>query len=189
MKTRSIPLRSRPEGLAYLGGLAVMGVALMFLLGAVGTVVAVVVAKLCVGMVAGGRGSVRAVRERAWGRPRTWLSLGVVGVSSGVAGFAVAYLTGILSGGLDVGEACVHGHGVRYDEAYRAAHAREFSRWFPLHSKCNANFDLVPSWVNPAIVFFVLLAAAGVLCLVSAVVTAVGRRPRSVAMAVTSSCR
>ncbi|GHA62883.1 hypothetical protein GCM10010330_14310 [Streptomyces tendae] len=81
----------------------------------------------------------------------------MVGVSAGVAGLAVACLTGILSGGLDVGEACVHGHGVRYDEAYRAAHAEEFDRWFRLRGKCNENFDLVPSWVNPAIVFFVLL--------------------------------
>ena len=180
MKTRSMPLRSRPERLAYLGGLAVMGSALVFLLGAVGTVVALVVAMLCVGMVVGGRGSVRAVREGAWERPRTWLSLGVAGVSTGVAGFAVAYLTGILSGGLDVGEACVHGHGVRYDEAYRAAHAEEFDRWFPLRSKCNENFDLVPAWVNPAIVFFGLLAAAGVACLVVAVVSVVRTtEPRS----------
>ncbi|RDD89240.1 hypothetical protein [Streptomyces parvulus] len=166
---------SRPERLAHPGGLAMMCVALFFLLGTAGTVVAVVVAMVCVGMFAGGRGAVRAVREGAWARPRTWLSLGVAGVSAGAAGFAVAYLTGVLSGGLDVGEACVHGHGVRYDEAYRAAHAEESDRWFPLSSKCNEGFDLVPSWVNPAIVFFVLLAAAGVLCLAVAVVTAVRR--------------
>lgn len=166
----------RPERLAYLGGLAVMVVALLFLLGTGGIVVAVVLGILCVGMVAGGRSGVRGVREGAWARPRTWLSLGVAAVSAGVVGFAAAYLTGILSGGLDVEEACVHGHGVRYDDVYREAHAEEFSRWFPLHSKCNENFDLVPSWVNPAIVFFVLLAAAGVLCLAAAAVTAL--RPR-----------
>ncbi|MGN3958442.1 hypothetical protein ACGV4K_25610 [Streptomyces sp. WAC8370] len=179
MKTRSSPWHARPERLAHLGGLVMMGVALLFLFGAVGTVVAVVVATLCVGIVAGARGGVRAVRERAWARPRTWLSWGVAGVSAGVAGFAVAYLTGVLSGGLDVGEACVHGHGVRYDASYRAAHAEEFNRWFPLRNKCNEDFDLVPSWVNPAVVFFVLLAAAGVLCLAGAVVAAVRRRSRS----------
>ncbi|WND36368.1 hypothetical protein RI578_19695 [Streptomyces sp. BB1-1-1] len=166
----------RPERLAYLGGLAAMGIALLLLLGTGGLVVAAVVAILCLGMVAGGRSGVRAVREGRWAQPRTWLSLGVACVSTGVGGFAVAYLTGILSGGLDVEEACVHGHGVRYDDAYREAHAEEFSRWFPLHSKCNENFDLVPSWVNPAIVFFALLAAIGVLCLAAAVVTAL--RPR-----------
>jgi hypothetical protein len=169
----------RPERLAHLGGLVVMGVALLFLFGAVGSVVAVVVAMLCVGIVAGGRGGVRAVRERAWTRPRTWLSWGAAGVSAGVAGSAVAYVTGVLSGGLDVGEACVHGHGVRYDASYRAAHAEEFDRWFPLRSKCNEDFDLVPAWVNPAVVFFVLLGAAGVLCLVVAVVAAVRRRSRA----------
>ncbi|MFA0842023.1 hypothetical protein [Streptomyces rochei] len=81
-------------------------------------------------------------------------------------------MAGIFSGGLDVEEACVHGHGVRYDDAYRAVHAEESSRWFPLHSKCNENFDFVPSWVNPAIVFFALLAAVGVLCLAAVGVAA-----------------
>ncbi|MGW8062172.1 hypothetical protein ACVV2G_07800 [Streptomyces ziwulingensis] len=166
----------RPERLACLGGLAAMGIALLLLLGTGGLVVAAVAGSLCLGMVAGGRSGVRAVRARRWAHPRTWLALGVACVSTGVGGFAVAYLTGILSGGLDVEEACVHGHGVRYDDAYRGAHAQEFSRWFPLHSKCNEDFDLVPFWVNPAIVFFALLAAIGVLCLAAAVVTAL--RPR-----------
>ncbi|QWB24433.1 MULTISPECIES: hypothetical protein [Streptomyces] len=166
----------RPERFAFLAGLAVMGVALLFLLGATGIVVAAVVGVLCLGAVAGGRSGVRAVRARRWGRPGTWLTLGAACVSTGVGGFAVAYLTGILSGGLDVEEACVHGHGVSYDDAYREAHAQEFNRWFPLSSKCNENFDLVPAWVNPALVFFALLAAIGVLCLAAAVVTAL--RPR-----------
>lgn len=173
MKTRSTRRLIRPERLAHLGGLAVMGLALMFLLGPTGTIVAAVVGALCLGVVVGGLSGFRAVRERSWAKARTWLSLGVACVSTGVVGVAFAYLTGIFSGGLDVEEACVHGHGVRYDDAYRAAHAEEFSRWFPLHSKCNENFDLVPSWVNPALVFFVLLAAVGVLCLAAAVVTAV----------------
>ncbi|GHA62888.1 hypothetical protein GCM10010330_14320 [Streptomyces tendae] len=66
MKTRSMPLCSRPERLAYLGGLAVMGVALVFLLG---TVVAVVVAMLCVGMAAegGALASGQSVRGRGSG--------------------------------------------------------------------------------------------------------------------------
>ncbi|WP_326754579.1 hypothetical protein OIE73_25330 [Streptomyces hirsutus] len=39
----------------------------------------------------------------------------------------------------------------------------QFQRLFPLHNKCNAEYDLVPAWVNPAIVnrvAFVLLATA-----------------------------
>ncbi|MGA5894899.1 hypothetical protein [Streptomyces venetus] len=166
----------RPERIAYLAGLAVMGVALLFLLGAGGVVVASVVGVLCVGMVAGGRSGVRAVRAGRWGRPGTWLSLGVACVSTGVVGFSVSYLIGIFSGGLDVEETCVQVHSVRYDDAFREAHAEEFNRWFPLHSKCNEDLDLVPAWVNPAIVFFVLLAAIGVLCLAAAVVTALRTR-------------
>ncbi|MFI8947702.1 hypothetical protein ACIGO6_14420 [Streptomyces sp. NPDC053750] len=176
MKTRSTGRLFRPERLAHLGGLAVMGLALTLLLGPVGVIVAAVVGALCLGMVVGGLSGFRAVRERRWAKARTWLSLGVACVSTGVGGFAFAYLTGIFSGGLDVEEACVHGHGVRYDDVYRAAHWEEFSRWFPLHSKCNEDFDLVPAWVNPAIVFFALLAAVGVLCLAAAVVTAVRTR-------------
>ncbi|GGW43454.1 hypothetical protein [Streptomyces caelestis] len=167
---------SRPERLAFMAGLAVMGIAVLFLLGAGGIIVASVAGVLCLGMVAGGRSGIRAVRAGRWDRPGTWLSLGVACVATGVGGFSVAYLTGIFSGGLDVEEACVHGHGARYDEAFREAHAEEFNRWFPLHSKCNENFDLVPAWVNPAIVFFTLLAAIGVLCLAAAVMTALRTR-------------
>lgn len=29
----------------------------------------------------------------------------------------------------------------------------------PLHDKCNATYDLVPAWVNPALVILPLLAA------------------------------
>lgn len=94
LKTRSMVLLSRPERLAYLGGLAAMGIALLLLLGTGGLVV---VGVLCLGMVAGGRSGVRAVREGRWAQPRTWLSLGVASVSTGVGGFAVAYLTGVLS--------------------------------------------------------------------------------------------
>ncbi|MFV0134822.1 hypothetical protein ACLGIH_16565 [Streptomyces sp. HMX87] len=97
-------------------------------------------------------------------------------MSTGVGGLAVAYVTGIFSTGLDVEETCEYGHGVRYDDAYRAAHVEESGRWFPLHSKCDASYDLVPAWVNPAIVLFSLLAAAGVLCLVAAAVTALRAR-------------
>jgi hypothetical protein len=46
----------------------------------------------------------------------------------------------------------------RYDESYRAAHRREPQRWFPLHDRCGASYDLVPAWVNPALVVLSVLS-------------------------------
>ncbi|MFI5928893.1 hypothetical protein ACIA3K_23385 [Micromonospora sp. NPDC051543] len=62
--------------------------------------------------------------------------------------------------------------GVSYDSAYRAVHWRESSRWFPLRDRCNATYDLVPVWVNPALVLLSLLAVS---CIGAAVWLAVVR--------------
>ncbi|MFF4244942.1 hypothetical protein ACFYY2_10775 [Streptomyces sp. NPDC001822] len=75
------------------------------------------------------------------------------------------YLVGSLAGGLDPEEAC-HADGEPYDRAYRRAHFREYTRWFPLHDRCHAGHDLVPAWVNPALV---VLPALALLCLAWAV--------------------
>lgn len=72
---------------------------------------------------------------------------------------AVTWFVGAFAGGLDVGEAC-QAAGAAYDDAYRSAHWREPSRLFPLHNRCNAGYDLVPAWVNPALVLLPLLAVA-----------------------------
>ncbi|MEU7055348.1 hypothetical protein [Streptomyces sp. NPDC046197] len=72
----------------------------------------------------------------------------------------VTWLVGAFAGSsLDAEEAC-HRAGAHYDSAYRAAHWQEPSRWFPLHDKCNAAHDLVPPWVNPALVILPVLALA-----------------------------
>ncbi len=42
---------------------------------------------------------------------------------------------------------------------YRAGHWREPGQIFPMHKRCNANYDLVPGWVNPALVVFLALWA------------------------------
>lgn len=90
-----------------------------------------------------------------------------------VGGAAVTWLIGAFAGSsLDPEESC-HAAGVTYDEAYRSAHWREPSRRFPLHNKCNAEYDLVPVWINPALVLLLLLA---ITCLGVAICLAVANQ-------------
>src|SRR5690349_853162 len=71
-----------------------------------------------------------------WRTPGWFLATAVL--CAGAA--AVTWLVGVFSSGLDPEEAC-HAAGTSYDRAYRAAHWREPSRWFPLHDRCNADHD------------------------------------------------
>ncbi|WP_157180936.1 hypothetical protein [Actinopolymorpha alba] len=95
------------------------------------------------------------------------------------AGFVV-YFIGVFSGGLDIGETCAR-LGQPYDDAYRATHWEEPSRFFPLHNRCNAAFDVVPAWVNPALVCFAALTVIGAVVAVvmgtARIVAAVRRSP------------
>lgn len=166
-----------PERFAYFAGLAVMGVTFL-IVAPFATLLVTAVSALCIGVIVGVGAGIRAARARTWARPRTWLSLSAGCTSVGITGFLAAYLTGLVSqGGLDAEETCLHGHGARYDAAYVDAHAAEFRQWFPLHFRCNPEVDLVPSWVNPAIVVFALLTAIGVLCVARA--TMLSLRTRS----------
>ncbi|MEH0511676.1 hypothetical protein QA942_21815 [Streptomyces sp. B21-106] len=90
--------------------------------------------------------------------PVLWFLLSAL---SGAVTFFV-WLCGIFSGGLDVGETCAL-RGQPYDDAYRSEHWREPSRIFPLHDRCNASYDLVPVWINPALVLLSLVAAGSLL--------------------------
>ncbi|MCX2928524.1 hypothetical protein [Streptomyces sp. NEAU-W12] len=97
--------------------------------------------------------------DGSWQRPLWWARLWSLALFVGFA----AWLRGALSGGLDIGETCAYTHHQTYDGAYRSARSEEFRRLFPLHNKCNAEYDLVPGWVNPTVVncaAFVLLATA-----------------------------
>ncbi|SIN41036.1 hypothetical protein [Micromonospora cremea] len=113
-----------------------------------------------------------------WGRPLytgRWKTPGwFLGTAAlWVAATAITWFRGAFSGAFMNAEESCHSAGATYDGAYRSAHWQEPSRWFPLHNKCNATFDLVPAWVNPALVLLPLLAT---MCVGVAVWLAVVRR-------------
>ncbi|WP_329040313.1 hypothetical protein OHT61_20860 [Streptomyces sp. NBC_00178] len=113
----------------------------------------------------------RGLSARRWERPGWWVFPAVVLTGLG----CVVWFVGVFSGGLDVREACAS-RGAGYDDAYRSESWREPSRWFPLHNRCNAGFDLVPAWVNPTLVAIALLLVG---CAAGAVATAVIGRKKS----------
>ncbi|MGW4163746.1 hypothetical protein [Streptomyces sp. NPDC004788] len=94
------------------------------------------------------------LRDGSWRRPRWWARALSVSLCAGL----LAWARGLFAGGLDVRETCVHLRHENYDEAYRKVHAEEFSKLFPLHDKCNADYDLVPAWVNPTVVILAVVA-------------------------------
>ncbi|MFE7748384.1 hypothetical protein [Streptomyces sp. NPDC057428] len=113
----------------------------------------------------------RGLSARRWERPVWWAFPAVVLTGLG----CVVRFVGVFSSGLDVREACAS-RGAPYDEAYRSESWREPSQWFPLHNRCNAEFDLVPAWVNPSLVAIALLLVG---CAAGAVATAVTGRKKS----------
>lgn len=157
-----------PEKRLYLGGVVLM---VLFVTLALGWLFAVSVAVLLTAVffvVAGARRAVGALRARR--KARAWLLFVLAGVPLSLLGLLVSYCVGAFSGALSVRKSC-RVHQEYYDDAYRAQHAGEMDRWFPLHNKCNADFDLVPAWVNPALVIFAGLLAAGLVAAVTVAVT------------------
>lgn len=112
----------------------------------------------------------RGLSARRWERPGWWVFPAVVLAGAG----CVVWFVGAFSGGLDVREACAE-RGVPYDDAYRAEHWREPSRWFPLHNRCNAGDDLVPAFVNPTLVAVAVLLVG---CAAGAVAAALIERKK-----------
>src|SRR3712207_942955 len=51
---------------------------------------------------------------------------------------------------LDVGDACLFGEGQAFDLRYWTAHRPDWPLP-PYSMPCNAEYDMVPSWVNPTI--------------------------------------
>ncbi|MFI7277918.1 hypothetical protein [Streptomyces sp. NPDC049879] len=101
-------------------------------------------------------------------------SLAVVGFVT-LLNTATLWFVAVAAGGLDLAEACEYGHGVRFDDEWNSAHYRESGRLFPVHARCSADVDLVPSWVNPALVALALLSLA---CLGAAVALGVRNAAR-----------
>ena len=63
-------------------------------------------------------------------------------------------------------ESCTRLSHQPYDNTYVEAHRADYFRLFPLSSKCNADYDLVPAWVNPTVAVLFLLFVASVAGLV-----------------------
>lgn len=96
----------------------------------------------------------RGLRAGTWRRPgwfghAAWVSLFLL---------VLVWLWGALSGGLDIEENCRFQHRQPYDDAYYNAHRDDYFRLFPLSRNCNADYDMVASWVNPAVAALSLLA-------------------------------
>ncbi|WP_406500930.1 hypothetical protein OG936_39805 (plasmid) [Streptomyces sp. NBC_00846] len=114
--------------------------------------------------------TVRGMVQRRWARPGWWAFPAVVLVGVGCA----TWFAGVFSGGLDSQETCQM-LGVGYDDAYRTEYWREPSQWFPLHNKCNADYDLVPVFVNPTLVAVAVLVPG---CAAGAAAAAIAGRER-----------
>ncbi|MGW4596899.1 hypothetical protein ACWEOA_16560 [Streptomyces sp. NPDC004457] len=115
---------------------------------------------------------VTGLRDAPWRRPLWWARVCSVALFTGL----VSWIWGVLRGGLDVRETCQFVHHEHYDRAYRDAHAAEFRKFFPLHDKCNAHFDLVPAWVNPSITVCAVIATTAVAVLLKSGIAHLRRR-------------
>ena len=104
-------------------------------------------------------------------RPVTPLSSWANGAFIALVVTAALCVVAVSSGwaGMQIEETCGLEHGQHFDVDHWVAHASQ-TRW-PFSSPCNAEHDMVPSWVNPAIAVTALtsVVCAGVLLVRSAV--------------------
>lgn len=98
-------------------------------------------------------------------RPSAWLGLTLLALLA----FGLTAFVGMWSGGKDIDETCAVAH-QPLDHVYRAQHWQEPGRFFPMHDRCTADYDLVPGWINPGLAAFAVVA---VTCLVGLVVATV----------------
>ncbi|MEU3456142.1 hypothetical protein ABZ671_21485 [Micromonospora sp. NPDC006766] len=106
----------------------------------------------------------------AWRSAGGWVRLGLISAACAL----LVYVYGLFSAAAyDIGETCVR-VGQDYDTGYRAEHWQEADRWFPLHNRCNAGYDLVPAYVNPLVMILAVLALG--CAVMAATLTIAGRR-------------
>lgn len=106
------------------------------------------------------------VDMRRW-RAKHWLGLAFVSFLA----TAYAFFTGAAAAGLDIGEKCAMA-GELFSVRPGSVQYRELQQAYPMHAWCNASYDLVPAWVNPALATFAILTLAAVSC---SVISAVKR--------------
>jgi hypothetical protein len=90
-------------------------------------------------------------------RPRHWLTLAFTSFLA--TGYA--FLTGTAAAGLDISEKCELA-GQLFNIRSASVQYRELQQLYPMHAWCNASYDLVPAWVNPAIAVFGIVTLAAV---------------------------
>ncbi len=95
--------------------------------------------------------------------PRVWAAL----ILASLILCGITFFVGASASGLDIAENCMRAAQV-FDYEYLVAHREEAQRIFPMYSPCNADFDLVPAWVNPGLLIFVFLTLA---CLTAFIVS------------------
>ncbi|MFF4084495.1 hypothetical protein ACFYZN_34635 [Streptomyces sp. NPDC001777] len=89
---------------------------------------------------------------------------------------AMAWGFGIFSGGLDVQETCELTLHITYDQAWRDRTGADGTSYFPLSNACNEHIDLVPAWVNPAIVALAVLAVGALVLAFFRIASAILRK-------------
>lgn len=92
-------------------------------------------------------------------RAGQWMGLAVISFLA--AGYA--FLAGASAAGLDITEKCELA-GVPFTVRPGSIQFRELQQVYPMHAWCNASYDLVPGWVNPALAFLTILTLTAVIC-------------------------
>lgn len=105
--------------------------------------------------------------------PLGWLFLSLL---SSLA-LGVTFFVGIFASGKDTDETCAKA-GQILDQSYRQQNWQEPSQIFPLHNKCNANYDMVPIWVNPALIIFAALALTFLIAAAAPALARINNQPK-----------
>lgn len=100
--------------------------------------------------------------------PWRWMTAGFL---SSMLSF-VLWMGGVGLSGFDLGEECAKRR-FPLDYGYLSEHLADRTRILPLSAPCNARDDLIPVWLNPAIIICLLSALAFLALSVSSFV---GRR-------------